>query len=358
MCLLDIDNNDIQLPQEIPELPGRKELVEELKALGTMYGIDPPKGSVRLRHEISKSQEIINLDGSKNSLSDADLDGSFNSSSQSLTGGTWPRIHKNVSFGSASPGSPMLGQRSGVSSSSPSSILKVHHDSSEVETIHENNDDEDLQEIRLEQISSENIAVLSKEKNEQNKAVNPRLATVLAIVEKVGIDSSEFIKSKSPDSSTKKEDFFVLSSRAVTLLRNQQHENEINISIREIFVNRFSQMLVDYEQFVILPRQTKDDWFNNREHMQNFDKAAFLSDQTRNNLPFMTLFVETQGFASLIDMKIMALWDDCDPRLAYFDKRIDKLKVKLGIIRSSVYEKCTTVASTGKLNRIHLHHIA
>lgn len=319
-----------------------------------MYGIDPPKGSVRLRHEISTSQEVINLDSSSNSLEVAgrEHEDSLNTSNQSFSMGN--RSH-NVSFGgSASPGSPRS-QRTGIVSNSPR-LLKVHHDSAEIEPIRENDDEEaslslneDLENVQLDQISSDNLAGLSKEKNRQEKAVNPRLATVLAIVEKVGFDSSEFIKSEGKDdSSSKKKDLFVLSNRAALLSRHQQHENEINISIREIFVNRFTQMLVDYEQFVILPRQTKDDWLNNREHMQNFDKAAFLSDQSKSNLPFMTLFVETQGFASLIDMKIMALWDDCDPRLAYFDKRIDKLKVKLGIIRSSVYEKCTTVVSSGK----------
>ena len=185
------------------------------------------------------------------------------------------------------------------------------------------------------------------------RVMNPRLAAVMAIAENAGINTSEILKGKYKSLSepkklpandlTKKEDLFVFGNRAITLTRKQQHENEFNIAVREIFANRFTQMLVDYEQFVILPQQTKDDWFNNRDQMQNFDKAAFLSDQSESILQFMTLFVETQGFASLIDMKIMALWDDCDPRLAYFDKRIDKLKVKLGIIRSSVYEKCTSI---------------
>lgn len=329
-----------------------------MEALGTTYGIDPPKGSVRLRHEISKSQEVINLGGSRNSLDSPDIQDSLNNSSHSSTGGILgTRRQNNLSFGSASPGSPMLSQRTGAMSNSPKTMLKIHQDSSEIDTIHEHEEDndsfaneredEDFRKNKLRQTSSEN---LKSGQYNQDSAVNSRLATVLAIVEKVGFDSSEFIpKSKSSSGDElRKEDLFVLSNRSVTLSRPQQHENEINISIREIFVNRFTHMMVDYEQFVILPRQTKDDWLNNREHMQNFDKAAFLSDQSKTNLPFMTLFVETQGFASLIDMKIMALWDDCDPRLAYFDKRIDKMKVKLGIIRSSVYEKCTTIAPTGK----------
>lgn len=40
--------------------------------------------------------------------------------------------------------------------------------------------------------------------------------------------------------------------------------------------------------------------------MHNFDKATFLSDQPDVNLPFLSRFIETQMFASLIDRKIQA----------------------------------------------------
>ena len=195
--------------------------------------------------------------------------------------------------------------------------------------------------------------ILSKNSPEPKKTINPRLAAIMAVVERAGLGTSDTLKSNiesppSTDNMFNKEGEHVWCSRSITCTRAQQHEDEINLIVREIFVNCFTHILVDYEHFVILPQQTKEDWLVNRDQMQNFDKAAFLSDQSQAHLPFMTLFVETQGFASLIDMKIMALWEDCDPRLAYFDKRIDKLKIKLGLIRSPTYEKCTTISSASK----------
>lgn len=49
---------------------------------------------------------------------------------------------------------------------------------------------------------------------------------------------------------------------------------QLNIQIREIFANRFTQMFADYEVFVIQPSQDKESWFTNREQMQNFDKVS------------------------------------------------------------------------------------
>lgn len=324
--------------------------------MGDKYGIDPPKGSVRLRHEISRSQDVINLDGSVESISSAsEADDSLNASTQSL--GSLPRKQTSSSFNSAGSPSPHVNRRRPIISHSPSTKIKIHHDVSDIDLKSDKDDSEKESQVemkRYQQLSSDNISTMTEGRLAEKTSYNPRLATVMAIVEKVGMNSSDFIRgsgsSNSAEQLTKKDDLFVLSDRAMMLTRKQQHENEINITVREIFVNRFTQMLVDYEQFVILPKQSKDDWLNNREQMQNFDKASFLSDQSQSNLPFMTLFVETQGFASLIDMKIMALWEDCDPRLAYFDKRIDKLKIKLGIIRSSAYEICNTITSSGKIN--------
>lgn len=47
----------------------------------------------------------------------------------------------------------------------------------------------------------------------------------------------------------------------------------LNIGVREVFANRFTQMFADYEVFVIQPSQDKESWFSNRDQMQNFDKV-------------------------------------------------------------------------------------
>lgn len=58
-----------------------------------------------------------------------------------------------------------------------------------------------------------------------------------------------------------------------------------------------------------------EQWLSTRETMQNFDKTAFLSDQPEPHLPFLSRFIETQMFATLIDNKIVSLWEEADPYL-------------------------------------------
>ncbi|XP_077674520.1 DENN domain-containing protein 5A isoform X4 [Eretmochelys imbricata] len=133
---------------------------------------------------------------------------------------------------------------------------------------------------------------------------------------------------------------------------------QLNIQIREAFANRFTQMFADYEVFVIQPSQDKESWFTNREQMQNFDKASFLSDQPEPYLPFLSRFLETQMFASFIDNKIMCHdEDDKDPILRVFDSRVDKIRllnVRTPTLRTSMYQKCTTIDEAEKAIELRL----
>nr|XP_060623122.1 DENN domain-containing protein 5A isoform X7 [Anolis sagrei ordinatus] len=136
---------------------------------------------------------------------------------------------------------------------------------------------------------------------------------------------------------------------------------QLNIQIREVFANRFTQMFADYEVFVIQPSQDKESWFTNREQMQNFDKASFLSDQPEPYLPFLSRFLETQMFASFIDNKIMCHDDDDkDPVLRVFDSRVDKIRllnVRTPTLRTSMYQKCTTIDEAEKAIELRLAKI-
>ncbi|KFQ30348.1 DENN domain-containing protein 5A, partial [Mesitornis unicolor] len=136
---------------------------------------------------------------------------------------------------------------------------------------------------------------------------------------------------------------------------------QLNIQVREVFANRFTQMFADYEVFVIQPSQDKESWFTNREQMQNFDKASFLSDQPEPYLPFLSRFLETQMFASFIDNKIMCHdEDDKDPVLRVFDSRVDKIRllnVRTPTLRTSMYQKCTTIDEAEKSIEIRLAKI-
>ncbi|XP_078273589.1 DENN domain-containing protein 5B-like [Rhinoraja longicauda] len=119
---------------------------------------------------------------------------------------------------------------------------------------------------------------------------------------------------------------------------------KLSVQLREVFSKRFTQMFADYEAFVIQPTQDMESWLTNREQMQNFDKASFLSDQPEPYLPFLSHFIETQMFATFIDNKIVSLWEEKDPLLRVFDSRIEKMKiynVRVPSIRTSNYQKCT-----------------
>ncbi|XP_010186520.1 PREDICTED: DENN domain-containing protein 5B, partial [Mesitornis unicolor] len=47
---------------------------------------------------------------------------------------------------------------------------------------------------------------------------------------------------------------------------------KLNVQLREVFANRFTQMFADYEAFVIQAAPDMESWLTNREQMQNFDK--------------------------------------------------------------------------------------
>ncbi|MGH0147994.1 UNVERIFIED_CONTAM: hypothetical protein FKN15_011863 [Acipenser sinensis] len=137
--------------------------------------------------------------------------------------------------------------------------------------------------------------------------------------------------------------------------------HQLNIQLREVFANRFTQMFADYEVFVIQSSQDKESWFSNREQMQNFDKASFLSDQPEPYLPFLSRFLETQMFASFVDMKIMGHDDeDKDPIMRVFDSRVDKIRmlnVRTPTLRTSMYQKCTAIDESEKAIEMRLAKI-
>uniref|UniRef100_A0A8D0N7W8 DENN domain containing 5B n=1 Tax=Sus scrofa TaxID=9823 RepID=A0A8D0N7W8_PIG len=133
---------------------------------------------------------------------------------------------------------------------------------------------------------------------------------------------------------------------------------QLNVQLREVFANRFTQMFADYEAFVIQTAQDMESWLTNREQMQNFDKASFLSDQPEPYLPFLSRFIETQMFATFIDNKIMSQWEEKDPLLRVFDSRIEKIRlynVRAPTLRTSIYQKCSTLKEAGELFRQRLN---
>ncbi|XP_044007841.1 DENN domain-containing protein 5B isoform X3 [Aphidius gifuensis] len=145
-------------------------------------------------------------------------------------------------------------------------------------------------------------------------------------------------------------------------LTPQEEYKEIlifNNAIREIFLDRFVKLFSGYEHFVIHPNQDKNDWLNNRDSMHVFDKATFLSDQPAQHLPFLSRFLETQMFASLVDNKVMSSWTELDFNIKVFDNRISQIKKKNceGIIQSSNYQLANTILENQKLLENKLNNV-
>ncbi|XP_078048621.1 DENN domain containing pinstripe isoform X1 [Augochlora pura] len=139
--------------------------------------------------------------------------------------------------------------------------------------------------------------------------------------------------------------------RVLTPQEEYQETLMFNNAIRETFLNRFVQIFSSYEHFVIQPSQDKDEWLNNRDSMHVFDKATFLSDQPTQHLPFLSRFLETQMFASLVDSKVMSTWSELDFNIRVFDQRISLLRKKVGeaIVRSTRYEPCKSIEESQKV---------
>ena len=185
---------------------------------------------------------------------------------------------------------------------------------------------------------------------QSSKEVNPRLASLQKVVQRTGIQIN-----LQPDGNEKSRTDGELDSNHVEealkgLGTKELRQLEFNLEVRELLVNWFTQVFFDYESFVIYPRdkQDVDQWIQNREQMENFDKAAFLSDQPLPFLPFLAPFIETQMFASFIDTKLIGWLSETDPRLAVFDQRISQMKNKLGTVRSHSYEQCRSTKSACK----------
>ncbi|XP_064629809.1 DENN domain-containing protein 5B-like isoform X3 [Lineus longissimus] len=122
-----------------------------------------------------------------------------------------------------------------------------------------------------------------------------------------------------------------------------------NNAMREIFLNHLVYMFISYESFVIQPSQDMESWLTNRESMQNFDKAAFLSDQPDTYLPFLCPFLETQMFTTFIDNKIMSQWEDPEPSLRLFEARMKAIKESNGELRTHQYSRCINIRDSEAL---------
>lgn len=279
MCFVDIDNNTVQVPEDLPSFPFEQELKEELY------------------QAIVTSKEKM--------LKETFTDSVFSSPKRKVTTQKVTRIasEPNVQKLTSSPG------------------LK-------------------------------NLEIL-----QQSEA----WSKVTALAKKTGVWTKDFgdygTEDKSPKIVQEEETKEKFQDRN-SMPPRELEELKFNNAIRMIFLNRFVNMFLWYEEFVILNSKDMDSWLSNRESMQNFDKASFLSDQPESYLPFLSPFLETQMFATLIDNKILSNWEEADVNLKVFENQVKLLREGLDITsnRSHTYVPCSKFKDTGELKLSNLFY--
>lgn len=288
LCYVDIDKKSIQMPEELPIFPHRTDFMIEITAALDKYNV--------LRE---KSQDPPIIVSPKSYLQRPDLD-TVMTSSCTLPSGLQVRrkhsLHDVLDWDR--PNSPDL--QSVYNSSMTSSI------------------------------SSSTTPMNSSTTTGGVSNGPPRsdaLQRIVDIVRRTGVALDDVDTDVVMPNNARKGPF--------TPHEQYCEDLRLNNSIREIFLNRFVQMFAAYENFVILPNQGKEEWLSNRDSLQNFDKASFLSDQQQQHRPFLSRFLESQMFATLIDNKIMSVWDgNIDSNLRLFDNRIKILKyISISILK-------------------------
>ncbi|XP_033629874.1 DENN domain-containing protein 5B-like [Asterias rubens] len=268
LCFVDIDNNCIELPEDLPLFPNRQSFIRDLTGLLQRFNVSLKKTTPEKTPTRTPTR------------GDSNFDWSTLKTELTLIGGSGRNLNLESCIeadqDSSYFSSPSRGESPTTSLPSKTDILR-------------------------------NNEIVSK---------------VAAIVQRTGVITSiseieDRNSNTSPDGDMNPETWD-------PELRKHVEGLVLNSAVRELFLSKMVELLRHYETFVIQPASHSiESWFANREHMQNFDKAAFLSDQPEAYLPFLFPFVETQMFATFVDNKIISNWEDKVEALRIFDGRID-----------------------------------
>ncbi|KAG7172904.1 DENN domain-containing protein 5A-like, partial [Homarus americanus] len=292
LCLVDVDEGTVEVPEDLPQFPHRSDFIQELTQLLLKWEVPTGKLDRNLNEHHSQYKYRRRRKYSWSHDSDSGVsstEGSISGSHSSIT---------SLPPSTMSSISPLQGP--------PNSTRSQHFDPF---------------------------------------PQSPHLKEITAIVKKAGVyDSDEVDRIKRERDS------------------EMMEELKFNNAVREVFLNRFVHMFCAYDHFVIQPNCQETDmeqWLSCRESVQNFDKATFLSDQPEVHLPFLSRFIESQMFATLVDHKILSNWGKHDPNLRIFDVRIRLLRDRYddSLVRTPSYETCTTVRETEQILEKRLSHI-
>ena len=174
---------------------------------------------------------------------------------------------------------------------------------------------------------------------------NPHVTTLINIAARAGVkiplleatelaNIDEGMYAGTDDGNKKEEEKQTLERKTQWDYAPSREEDDFASAVREVFMNYFVEHFANYENFIIMPKQSYDQWVRNREQFQNFDNTAFLSDQPSNH-PFYSTFLETSMFIAFIDKKIMAFWDSeqAGRALQLFDSKIEAYQAKSGLAK-------------------------
>lgn len=117
-------------------------------------------------------------------------------------------------------------------------------------------------------------------------------------------------------------------------------------AVREAFLRAWADIFQTYESYVIIPENAEL-----LDEGSPFDKMAFLSDQPRKHLPFLSRFVETQSFTSFIDAKVSNMVSESageEEGLSCFDRLVR--------VRRDTHSELPTLRSDGSIQEPSLEH--
>lgn len=300
LCYVDIDRKTIQMPEELPLFPHRAEVMSELGAALDRFNVPHHSGSDHNGHTMDTHGSHVPGGGGCNANTGS------------------PKMHSARAYLNR----PFDFDPMTASCTLPSGQQAARRKHSQHEVL-----DWDRCSAPAMTMMSDATTTVGSGGTTDTRCPTPRGEAM----QRLGTTDGNAADAVMPQLLSSRRNVGVVGSGATDELPidHEQYCDDLrlNNTVREIFLNRFVQMFAAYEHFVIWPNQDRQQWLSNRESLQNFDKASFLSDQQQHHRPFLSRFLESQMFATLVDNKIMSVWDgEFDASLRLFDNRIKILR--------------------------------
>lgn len=325
LCFVDIDRKLIQLPEEIPVFPHKHDFMAEIISILDKFEIE--------RDRSFEPNLKMAYSGCGYPASTRDFDVMMNSCT--LPSGIQSVKRQKDRFHQLQETVYTLGKQSlndddqQQNNSLHYQPLMMSHTSARIDNVVVPRISNYLQRRNSGRNSSSSSPVRFNDRTEAINCASTNDNTNVATTTPTSTTASQSSSSSSASPTRTRLKDSLKTSTNQTLTNEEQYYQDlrINNALREIFFNRFVHMFFSYEYFVIYPNQERDEWLSNRETLQNFDKSSFLSDQPEHHRPFLSRFLESQMFATLVDNKILSVWDkECETNLKIFDQRIKLLR--------------------------------